>query len=72
MENNRFDKFAGNEVIFMYIAMDTYAQASYKSWLEEDGDTLTKEHQDRIDSAKNLISEIIEFGQQQGNIPKKK
>lgn len=51
--------------------MDTYAQASYNKWLEEDGGTLSKEHQERIENAKNLITEIVKKGQDQGSIPKK-
>jgi len=69
---NRFDRFNGEEIIFMYIAMDTYAQASYNAFLEKDGEKLTSEHEKHIEMEKQLISEIIEFGRTQGSIPAKK
>ncbi len=68
---NRFDKFEGEEVIFMYIAMDTYVASAYNAFLDLDGGKLTKEHEEVIENKKHLISELVKFGQEQGSIPKK-
>lgn len=70
MNENRFDGFTGYETIFIYVALDTFAQFKYESQIKE-GVKFKPENIEDREMMKKIIKEVLEHGRILGCIPEK-